>query len=176
MSWEGWTDDGQYGLRIEATVLLNVDGMCSGAGDRETGGILVGSYSPDRSLALVKEATPPPLDSRWGRSWFKRGVTGLRELLLRRWRARESTYYLGEWHYHPASIVVPSTDDFSQMTQIARAADYNCREPLLVIFGAARKGDARLLRAFVCQAQGEPAELLVRDGELRPMPAVRRPV
>src|SRR4051794_5631493 len=96
--WYGWTRDGAYGLRIEASALREVDRMCCAARSIETGGILVGRYSPDLSVAIVREATPPPSDSLQGRSWFNRGIAGLREMLAQRWGAKERTHYLGEWH------------------------------------------------------------------------------
>jgi integrative and conjugative element protein (TIGR02256 family) len=162
--WEGKTPDGEYGLRLETPVLRDLDRMCGESGWTETGGVLIGRYSADRTLAIVGEATPPPADSRRGRSWFHRGVTGLRETLARRWRSPERTHYLGEWHFHPADVVVPSADDFSQMEQIALSRRYQCREPILLIVGAGEGSAVRPLRAFVCPAAAEPKELLPTAG------------
>lgn len=159
-AWTGRTSDGTYGLVIEEPALRELDRMCSAAGNIETGGVLIGRYSADLAVAIVQEATPPPADSRQGPSWFNRGVTGLREMLRRRWRSKERTYYLGEWHFHPASRVVPSTDDFTQMVQISHADEYRCREPLLVIFGASKgKEGQRDVRAFVFPAGVSPVEI-----------------
>jgi hypothetical protein len=153
---------------IEAPALRDLDRMCTAAGDIETGGVLIGRYSADLAVAIVREATQPPSDSRQGPSWFIRGVAGLRDMLVRRWRSKERTYYVGEWHFHPASHVEPSTDDFTQMVQIARTDDYNCREPLLVILGAARSKDRdREVRAFVCPAARSPIELHREEPPLR---------
>jgi integrative and conjugative element protein (TIGR02256 family) len=159
-TWNGWTLDGSYGLRIERIAMRELDRMCRDTGDTETGGILVGVYSPDRAVAIVREATAPPSDSRRGHSWFKRGVEGLRELLAHRWRATNRTHYLGEWHFHPAQVVVPSSRDFSQMVQIAHATDYHCKEPVLVILGFTEHSGARPLRAFVCPMGETPKEIL----------------
>jgi integrative and conjugative element protein (TIGR02256 family) len=159
-TWTGRTSDGTYGLLIEEPALRDLDRMCRDARAVETGGVLVGRYSADLAMAIVREATPPPSDSRRGRSWFERGVAGLREMLGQRWRSKERTYYVGEWHFHPAPRVVPSSDDFSQMVQIAHAEQYDCKEPLLVIFGASESQGARSLRAFVCPAGSSPMELL----------------
>ena len=81
-------------------------------------------------------------------------------MLAQRWRAKERTHYLGEWHHHPALFVVPSAEDFSQMVQIAHADEYKCREPLLIIFGADQSEGARSLRAFVSPVGSPPVELL----------------
>lgn len=156
------TADGSYSVVVEAAVLQEIDRFCTAAGKVETGGVLVGRYSEDRTTALVLEATSPPEDSRQGSAWFKRGIAGLRALLKRRWNARERTYYLGEWHYHPARQVVPSGDDFAQMASIARTNHYRCREPLMMIFGAARAPTGtrtRTVRTFVCPSDSLAAEV-----------------
>ena len=48
--------------------------------DRETGGILVGRYESDGNVAVIKTATERPKDSISGKTWFQRGVRGLKEL------------------------------------------------------------------------------------------------
>lgn len=82
-TWLGKTIDGRFALEIEASVVGTLDRYCLSAGSSETGGILVGRYSDDLSLAIVLEATPPPSDSKRGRAWFVRGGNGLRNLLAR---------------------------------------------------------------------------------------------
>ncbi len=162
--WEGQTVDGTFAVEFQATVLRTLEHHCREAGSSETGGILIGRYSGDLSLAVVLEATPPPSDSRRGRSWFVRGVNGLRDTLGKRWRAKERTYYVGEWHFHPVDHVDPSGDDFAQMFEISHAKDYDCKEPLMLILGAGQRQGQRTFRAFVCPASGAPLELLPRVG------------
>ncbi|WP_437999684.1 Mov34/MPN/PAD-1 family protein [Sorangium sp. So ce185] len=157
--WRAQTVDGSYAVLLQAPVLRDLDRFCSEAGASETGGILIGRYSDDLAVAVVREATPPPADSRRGRSWFVRGVSGLRDMLGRRWRAKERTYYVGEWHFHPVQTVEPSTEDFAQMLEIARGREYDCKAPLLLILGAGSHEGARALRAFVCPAGCAPLEL-----------------
>lgn len=158
--WSGRTIDGTFAVQFPATVLRALDRYCLEAGSSETGGILIGRYSEDLSVAIVREATPPPSDSRRGRSWFLRGVNGLRDILGKRWRAKERTHYLGEWHFHPVAHVEPSGDDFAQMGEISHAKEYDCKEPLLLILGAGQRQGQRMFRAFVCPAEGVPLELL----------------
>jgi hypothetical protein len=57
-----------------------IDRECARSGDVETGGVLVGHYTGDESTAVITEALPPLKDSARGRSWFHRGVAGLRGL------------------------------------------------------------------------------------------------
>lgn len=158
--WSGTTDDGTFTVELQAAVLRALDGYCRKAGSSETGGILIGLYSEDLSVAIVREATAPPEDSKRGHSWFVRGISGLRDMLVKRWGAKERTFYVGEWHYHPVSRVEPSGDDFAQMVEISHAGQYDCREPLLLILGAGRSERRRVFRAFVCPADRAPLELL----------------
>ncbi len=158
-TWCGKTDGGTFAVEFHASVLKALERYCRDAGSSETGGILVGRYSDDLSLALVRAASPPPTDSRRGHAWFVRGVNGLRDMLSTRWQAKERTYYVGEWHFHPAAHVEPSNDDFEQMIEISRARDYECKEPLLLIFGAEKNEGQRVFRAFVCPADDVPMEL-----------------
>lgn len=158
--WSGRTVDGTFAVQFQATVFRALDRHCRDAGSSETGGILIGHHSEDLSVAIVREATPPPSDSRRGRSWFVRGVNGLRDMLGKRWRAKDRTHYLGEWHFHPVVHVEPSGDDFAQMVEISRAKEYDCKEPLLLILGAGQHQGRRSFRAFVCPAEGAPSELL----------------
>lgn len=160
MTWRGKTADGTFMVEIQDTVVNALDRYCRKAGTSETGGILVGRYSEDLSVATVYEATPPPSDSRRGRSWFVRGVSGLREMLHKRWRLKERTHYLGEWHFHPIANIEPSSDDFEQMVEISSSTDYDCKEPLLLIFGTRQRQEQRPFRAFVCPDNGAPQELI----------------
>jgi len=165
--WNGRTADGAFSAHVQASVLSALDDLCGEAGRLETGGILIGRYSDDLAVAIVCEATPPPPDSRRGRWWFVRGVRGLRDLLGTKWRAKERTYYLGEWHFHPVNHVTPSGDDFEQMLKISRGKEYECREPLLIILSARRNhGGHRTFRAFVCPAGGVPLELVAPNEAL----------
>lgn len=163
--WHGWTEDRAYGCRISASVIRAVDRICRDAGDIETGGILVGRYDEEGTVAHVVEATPPPRDSQRGRTWFARGVLGLRELLARRWAARERVHYIGEWHFHPSDVVVPSAVDLSQMRRIAVADEYRCPEPILVIVGRRAGRGTRPMRVFVCPHGESSKELLPKESQ-----------
>lgn len=118
---------------------------------RETGGIIIGKYSPDQRTAFITRVEGPPPDSRASSTWFVRGVRGLQRVLMRCWARGE--YYLGEWHYHPGAPH-PSSTDLKQMTAIASSVAYCCPEPLLCVVGL--RGD---LRWFVAQRGKEEIEL-----------------
>jgi len=77
----------------------------------------------------------------------------------KRWRARERTFYIGKWHFHPADHVEPSSDDFAQVIEISRAREHVCKEPLLLVLGAAKHEGQRIFRTFVCPSEKAPLEL-----------------
>lgn len=131
------TPDRRFGLALSKERLSEILAFCRSAGERETGGLLIGRYSDLRDRAIVSQVTGPARDSTSGRTWFHRGVAGLQDLLFRRWRQQE--YYLGEWHSHPRADPIPSGTDGRQMSSIAQSPGYHCPEPILVIVG----GDAR---------------------------------
>lgn len=103
------------------------------ASSNETGGVLMGSYSSDLSTAVIKNVTGPPSDSKSGKTWFSRGVVGLKKLFQQLWS--ENIYYLGEWHFHPHGSANPSSTDITQMINISKTAKFKCPEPILLIIG-----------------------------------------
>jgi len=139
----------EYYLRITIDSWRQMERESDRSGAIETGGILIGYYTIDNSTVVITEALPPTKDSARGRSWFHRGIAGLSGLLMKRWENRTRTYYIGEWHYHPASIVEPSSEDLAQMYSINVDPRYSCREPVMLILGQARYREKRPVRAFV---------------------------
>jgi integrative and conjugative element protein (TIGR02256 family) len=108
--------------------------LCQSADHVETGGILVGRYSSDHSMAIITIVSDAPSDSKHSRTRFLRGARGLQGWLNRLWN-QNSGYYLGEWHYHPLAAPNPSSCDLDAMGRISSSRSYNCPEPLLVILG-----------------------------------------
>ena len=85
----------------------------TGAGDRETGGILVGSWDRQRDAFYIVAALDPPPDSVSSRTGFVRGNDGVYATLdeIERRTAANLTY-VGEWHSHPPDFgTAPSGDD-----------------------------------------------------------------
>jgi len=139
-------DDG-FGVVIGEHEASQLFCYCQAAGDNETGGILIGHYNDQLDRALVTKVTGPPGDSRAGRAFFVRGTRGLQRLINRLWRSK-SSYYLGEWHFHPQGDGTPSGVDRDQMERIAKSPAYLCPEPILLIV-ANQPGASWAIRAFV---------------------------
>jgi hypothetical protein len=138
-----------YSLQLIDEAWQQIDRECSRSRGIETGGILVGRYTEDCSTVIITEAPPPPTDSDRGSTWFHRGVAGLHTLLKSAWERKPRTHYVGEWHYHPAYIVEPSSDDLAQMYRISADPRYRCHDPVMIIAGKSSTGEERPTRSFV---------------------------
>lgn len=126
---------------------------------KETGGVLLGKYTPSFELAVVTEVSGPPDDSRKARSGFWRGILGLQTLISRLWK--EQQYYLGEWHVHPDGPPIPSATDHDQMNAISESPTYQCPEPLLLILGYSEESTPARWSAgsYVFPRRGNPVAL-----------------
>lgn len=99
----------------------------------ETGGILIGKYTNNNTIAEIIFVVGPPPDSKHGKYSFERGIVGLKEMLESLWF--DGYFYVGEWHTHPKASPSPSGADLIQMKAISKAAQYKCPEPILLILG-----------------------------------------
>jgi integrative and conjugative element protein (TIGR02256 family) len=127
------SENNQYNFLLSKDCLNKILKYIKKAERHETGGILIGAYSEDHSMAMLKKITGPPSDSKHGFTWFERGLKGLQKLLNSLWGLGE--YYLGEWHFHPQAPPNPSLQDVSQMKAISKSKSYGCPEPILLIIG-----------------------------------------
>lgn len=117
----------------------------------ETGGLLVGYYTPDMQRAVVTEAWPCSDDAvRWP-TGFERGQEDFNERLSALWRETDGTrYFLGEWHTHPKNAPYLSETDIAQMRSVARDQKQVCPEPISVLL--VRHGDLWSIRVYRCTA------------------------
>lgn len=136
-------DEGSFGIEIKKELISAIYKMCKESYPKETGGILIGKYSPNLKLAKVTIVTGAPDDSKSGRTWFQRGTNGLQRLLDDVWET-QGAFYLGEWHYHPGGAPTPSTHDIAEMDKISKNITYNCPEPILLIVGSTLSNDWNL--------------------------------
>ncbi|MCW8137416.1 MAG: Mov34/MPN/PAD-1 family protein [Planctomycetota bacterium] len=154
------SDDDRFGLVLPASALQELRHLCEGAKALETGGILIGFYSPTGNSAVVSRVTGPPRDSAAGPTWFNRGTHELTSKLSSLWPKGE--FYLGEWHYHPGGAPpVPSPQDCKQLKQIADSPQYHCPEPVLVIASIVAK-EGLSLAVFVFPRREPKVGLKVR--------------
>lgn len=143
---EFWSRDDNFGLRIPKDQVEEMLKFCHKAVPNETGGIIIGKYTKPLDCAVVEKVTGPPKDSKYGRTWFKRGVEGLQDILNNFWKRNQ--FYIGEWHFHPNGEPSPSDKDKLQLKTISKLEDYNCLAPVLIIIGG-NLPDSWSIRTFV---------------------------
>lgn len=151
--------EGKLAVSIDSTQVTRLLKQCIDAGEYETGGILMGVYNVKLDTATITRIVNAPIDSRRGRNWFHRGISGLQTLILALW-SRERHYYLGEWHYHPKGSPEASAVDIGQMEEIASSRGYQCPEPILLIIGGNSKDDLSLQVTIFKRSGGPPIRLV----------------
>jgi integrative and conjugative element protein (TIGR02256 family) len=129
------SDDKRFGIHFTNELIEEMYNYCRTSGDYETGGILIGYYTPDLKCSVVTKVEGPPRDSIFERATFVRGIYGIQKLISQLWKKKKQ-YYLGEWHFHPGGSVFPSEMDILQMETISNSKKWNCPEPNLTIVGA----------------------------------------
>ncbi len=154
------SEDGRFSIQITQELVEKMRRICLQSHPYETGGIVVGSYTPDHMCAIITDVSDAPPDSKRARTWFHRGTQGLQEWLNDLW-SRKGRYYLGEWHFHPKMRTVPSGDDIRTMKRIAQSASYNCPEPILVIIETESESSCAL-QAHVFAGEARPVKLSIR--------------
>lgn len=150
--------DRSFGLQFPTVHVANLLQICRNAGQLETGGILVGYYTPEHDWAFVTDVSGPPSDSRAASTWFYRGIQALQDWLHHLW-LRRTTFYLGEWHFHPNGTPDLSSLDIEQMNSIARSRKYQCPEPVLVVIGGPALASMQA-RVYVFPGNSPHLELL----------------
>lgn len=126
------SEDNNFTVIINEATYDKIIDQCEKSVNIETGGILIGNYSKDDTIAFIKDSFSPK-DSKHFKSRFFRGTGGINKILDKKWG--EGEYYLGEWHYHPNSSSKSSRVDDAQMIEFSNNKKLNCSEPILLIIG-----------------------------------------
>ncbi len=118
-------------VRVSAVAVARMREFAAAAFPLETGGMLLGRYVDDRT-ALVTDVAGPCADAVHGTHSFETGSAGAAELLAALW---PETYYIGDWHTHPASSPEPSETDLVALQEKAECEEGKCPQPLMLILG-----------------------------------------
>lgn len=138
------SEDKNYTIILYEITFSKIILECKKYKNLETGGILIGRYSEDNSIAYIKDSFAPT-DSKHHSNIFLRGTTGINKILDKKWK--EGEYYLGEWHYHPNSSSKSSKVDDMQMIIFSNIKKLCCSVPILLIIG--EKSSNWSLNAYV---------------------------
>jgi integrative and conjugative element protein (TIGR02256 family) len=132
------SENAELAVSLSPGIASDLEALASIGKGQETGGILIGYYSPGRDRAIVTEVSGAPSDSKSTRASFIRGIRGLQKLINAAWKRHR--YYLGEWHLHPNSSPRPSSTDIGQMQDFAADPKRNCSQPVLIVVGSDAAG------------------------------------
>jgi integrative and conjugative element protein (TIGR02256 family) len=105
--------------------------------DIETGGVLVGQYSPPGKYVIHKATGPGPKAIRTS-TLFRRDVEycqGEIDRAAEVWGLKGQ--YVGEWHYHTSNSNSPSGTDIKSLKEIAGDEKYLIDHPIMIIFSNA---------------------------------------
>jgi integrative and conjugative element protein (TIGR02256 family) len=100
----------------------------------EHGGILVGNYSEDKTIAFVNDMILPTSYQASPVS-FERGSSGIKSILSEFFASENPQVYVGEWHTHPNAHPIPSPTDVFALIAIARHPDVSIENPIMLIIG-----------------------------------------
>ncbi len=132
-----WQSDCQkYTVRLSNACFLKMLEMAQSHSPNEVGTSLVGCYSDNGFEASVLDLAPLSPDSKGSRTSFYRGTVGLQKFFTKLQETFScKRHYVGEWHSHPDATPLPSQRDDRQQLAIAKDANTNCPECILVLIG-----------------------------------------
>jgi integrative and conjugative element protein (TIGR02256 family) len=112
----------------------------AGHPDQETGGVLLGYFSPEGSV-VVSDATGPGPGARRSRDTFHPDIAWQRQELAVKYAAsgRINTY-LGDWHSHPNGVLLLSRTDRRTLRRIAQTAAARAPQALMAILAPGAMG------------------------------------
>lgn len=120
-------------VRIQKTRVNKIESD----GNKETGGVLLGSFDMDRKIIYVFDTIKAPSDSKESGNSFERGVEGvITEFEKYRKITENQIQYLGEWHSHPKGCPpTPSTYDKQLYEYLYNSLSRQGYPVLMAIFG-----------------------------------------
>ena len=134
------------------------------AGQRETGGILMGQHV-DKNTFRIVDVTVEPVEGTWSSFWrsLRAVAVPLRRFFKRTGHRYQQFNYLGEWHSHPSFDVTPSPRDDRTMWDIASDTTVGANFVVLLIVrltGADLETSASIYRG---DGSKQPAELVLEQ-------------
>lgn len=133
-------------IRLMAQAVRTIVDEIANAGDRETGGTLVGPDHQEGGL-LVTHATGPgpgarrgPASFRFDREWCQRR--------LDHWNRSMRVDWIGDWHLHPSGLHQPSPTDYESALRLIGDSHLRFRRFLLVVAQPPENGRV-VLNGFV---------------------------
>ena len=123
-------------LIITDEVYTNLLNFMQTSGANERGGVLLGKVSLDYKTVLVTDISHPSKADQSGRCYFIRKKEPAQKKINTEWKASNGEVnYIGEWHTHPATHLVPSADDKKLVCESLHTSECQFEELFLIIVG-----------------------------------------
>lgn len=110
----------------------------------ETGGVLLGYYSPVGSVVVAEATGPGPGARRTADSFHPDAAWQRAEIAARYAASGRINTYLGDWHTHPDGVLSPSPTDIRTLRRIARTAAARAPHPLMAILAPDSNGSVAI--------------------------------
>ena len=106
-------------------------------GNKETGGVLLGTFDMERNVMYVFDTIEAPDDSKESYAFFERGVAGVIDEFEKYRKITDGQIqYLGEWHSHPRGCdPIPSVYDEKLHTYLHEKLSKQGYPVLMAIIG-----------------------------------------
>lgn len=101
--------------------------------DQETGGVLLGYFSPEGSVVVADATGPGPDASRSCDSFHPDIAWQRQEVAVRYAESGRINTYLGDWHTHPNGVLVLSPTDRRTLRRISQTATARVPQALMAI-------------------------------------------
>jgi integrative and conjugative element protein (TIGR02256 family) len=112
--------------------------------DEETGGVLLGYFSPDGSVVVAEATGPGPGARRTAGSFDPDIDWQLVEVAARYAASGRINTYLGDWHTHPHGVPLLSPTDRRTLRRIAQTKTARVPQALMAVLAPDAAGSLRV--------------------------------
>lgn len=141
-----------------------ISAAADSADGNETGGILLGSLAPDGTALVCRAGEPGPVAVRTP-VFFLRDLSHAQRLAAREFEVSGSVW-IGDWHTHPRSALVPSSRDLATYADLLADPELAFSVFLALIVGPGPHGwEQPRMAGWACQ-DGHAARVPLNPADL----------
>lgn len=126
---------------VTAEARARIEAEIAAAGNKETGGVLLGWRRPDLDVVVVAAATGPGKHAVQRRNLLELDTADLQNEIDNAFDATGGDHaFLGDWHLHHEPKPQPSGRDLASLNELTAEASLAMDDGLLVVVGRNHKG------------------------------------
>lgn len=158
----GMTTASNLTIEVAANALNTIADEAKRSSDGlETGGILLGHDTPRR--ISIRQAGGPGPNAQRGPRTFLRDRDHAQQLADAAWQ-EDSSQWIGEWHTHPSTDLIPSYLDLNSYLRHLRDPELHLDRFLAVIVGLGPSGGITAVTWLITEDRAQPVPLRrIRD-------------